>query len=406
MFLFRREHRTLLNSVLGVAWFWLLGALLLGHLPTFGRTVLGGDTAIVSWLYAVCAAGLGLGALLYRRLARGQIEIGLVPLGSLGLSLFALDLAFAAPAVPTQGLGLEGFLHTFAGWRISIDLLLISVAGALYSIPLYQLLRARSAPAHRPTVMALCHGFSLVFLLIGAAFSGLLLDRLEFTAPQLFFAAAVLNAVVAIYIYTVVPEFMLRFISYLLVRSFYRVKVTGMEHVPESGPVLIAANHVSFVDPLLILGTVRRPIRFVMYQGIYAIPLLKNVFDHVKAIPIGSRKTHPEVLERALERVDEELAAGEPVGIFPEGGITRDGEIQPFRPGIETMLAQQPVPVVPLALCNLWGSLFSRRDPLHKRRPRKFRKTIELRFGPPLAPEAASAARIEQEVRALRGADR
>jgi 1-acyl-sn-glycerol-3-phosphate acyltransferase len=143
-----------------------------------------------------------------------------------------------------------------------------------------------------------------------------------------------------------------------------------------------------------------------MYQGIYNTPVLRWLFDAGKAIPIGSGKTHPEVLEEAWERIDAELAKGAPVGIFPEGGITRDGEIQRFRPGIEKILERRPVPVVPMALCFLWGSLFSRRDPLHRRRPTKLWKPVELRIGDPISPEEATAERVEAAVRALRGDDR
>ncbi|NNJ64995.1 MAG: 1-acyl-sn-glycerol-3-phosphate acyltransferase, partial [Xanthomonadales bacterium] len=165
-------------------------------------------------------------------------------------------------------------------------------------------------------------------------------------------------------------------------------------------------NHVSYVDPLILGGMIRRPVNFVMYYRIYRIPLLKFIFRTGKAIPIASRKEDPEILEEAYRRMHLVLEEGDVLGIFPEGRITADGEIQEFRPGIDRVIAEQPVPVVPMALCKLWGSLFSRRDPLHKRRPYKLWARIELRIGEVIPPEQVSAERLEQEVRRLRGEDR
>jgi 1-acyl-sn-glycerol-3-phosphate acyltransferase len=198
----------------------------------------------------------------------------------------------------------------------------------------------------------------------------------------------------------------MRFLVWLLIHTIYRVRVTGMDHIPEDGPVIVASNHVSFVDPLIIGGMIRRPVNFVMYHRIYQIPLLNFIFKTGKAIPIAGRSEDPEVLEAAYRRIHEVLAADNVLGIFPEGRITEDGEIQPFKAGVEKVVAEQPAPVVPIALCNLWGSLFSRRDPLHKRRPYKLWAHIEMRIGHAIPPAEFSAARLEAEVRRLRGEDR
>jgi 1-acyl-sn-glycerol-3-phosphate acyltransferase len=215
----------------------------------------------------------------------------------------------------------------------------------------------------------------------------------------------VFNAVVALYIFTLVPEFLMRFLVWILIHTIYRVRTVGLDNIPEKGPVILAANHVSFADPLIIGGMVRRPVNFVMYHKIYKIPLLHFVFKTGKAIPIASRAESPDVLEEAYRRIDGVIESQDVLGIFPEGAITRDGEIQPFKKGIEKIIAKHPVPVVPAALCNLWGSLFSRRDPLLKRRPYKLWAQIELRVGEPIPPEEVTAERLEAEVRKLRGAD-
>jgi 1-acyl-sn-glycerol-3-phosphate acyltransferase len=400
---FINQNRTVLNSVLGISWFWFFGATVLVQIPSYSQNVLGGDAQLMAFLLGLFIVGISAGSLLCERLSGGDVEIGLVPLGSIGLTIFTIDLAFASPAAPVPGLTIGAFLGDPGNWRLILDLLMIGVFGGFYIVPLYALVQARSDPSRRSRVIAGNNILNALFMVASALFAIVMLGSAGFSIPQLFLASAVLNAVVAIYIYSLVPEFLLRFLSWILIHTIYRVRTTGRDRVPAEGPFLIAANHVSFVDPLIIGGLVRRPVRFVMYQGIYRTPVLRWLFDSGKAIPIGSERTHPEILAEAWERIDAELAAGEPVGIFPEGGITRDGEIQPFRPGIEKILARRPVPVVPMALCFLWGSLFSRRDPLHKRRPTKLWKPVELRIGEPIPAEEATAERVEAEVRALRG---
>jgi 1-acyl-sn-glycerol-3-phosphate acyltransferase len=202
-----------------------------------------------------------------------------------------------------------------------------------------------------------------------------------------------------------VPEFLMRFLSWLIVSVLYRIRVEGADNVPDEGAAVLVANHVSFMDPLIVNAAMRRPPRFVMYYRIFNIPVLRFIFRTAKAIPIAGRKEDEALMERAFAEVDRTLADGELVSIFPEGGITRDGEVAQFRPGIERILATRPVPVVPIALRGLWGSVFSRKDSAlgRMRLPRRFRARIEVAIGTPVAPEQATAAELEARVRALRG---
>jgi 1-acyl-sn-glycerol-3-phosphate acyltransferase len=238
-----------------------------------------------------------------------------------------------------------------------------------------------------------------------AAVFGLVLGRLGMDAATIFLLDALLNVLVAIYIFTLVPEFLMRFITWVLVNTLYRVRVDGMQHLPEEGPALLVCNHVSFMDPLLLMANLRRPARFVMYYKIFHTPLLRFVFRTAKAIPIAGHKEDPAVLQQAYDAIDAALAGGELVCIFPEGGLTADGEIAPFRPGLEKILARRPVPVVPLALRGLWGSVWSRRDTRlgRMRVPRRFRARVELVVDAPVSPQVASAATLEARVRELRG---
>lgn len=403
---FLNENRTVLNSVLGISWFWFFGATFLVQIPSYSQNVLGGDENLMSALLALFIIGISTGSLLCERLSGKQIEIGLVPFGAIGLTLFGLDLYFASPATPGVGVSVTDFLTSGQNWRIVIDLLLIGTFGGFYIVPLYALVQSRSAPDHRSRVIAGLNILNALFMVAAAILAMLILGPAGLAIPDLFLISALLNAAVAVYIFSLVPEFLMRFLVWLLIHTIYRVRVTGLERIPAEGPVIVVSNHVSFVDPLILGGMIRRPVRFVMHHKIYHIPVLKFIFQTGKAIPIAGRAEDPAILENAYRRIYEVLASGEVLGIFPEGRITSDGEIAAFKPGIEKVVAQEPAPVVPIALCNLWGSLFSRRDPLHKRRPYKLWARIEMRVGLPIPAAEATAARLEAEIRRLRGGDR
>jgi len=273
-----------------------------------------------------------------------------------------------------------------------------------YVVPLFAFIQSRT-PRDRLSRVIAGNNIVNALLICCAAGFGLGLGALGLGAPQIFLATAVLNALVALYIFTLVPEFVMRFITWVLVNTLYRVRVDGAQNIPEEGPVLLVCNHVSFMDPLLLMANLRRPVRFVMYHKIFNTPLLSFVFRTAKAIPIAGYKEDPQVLQQAYDAVDEALQASEVVCIFPEGSLTRDGEIAPFRPGVEKILARRPVPVVPMALRGLWGSVWSRRDSmLHRARlPRRFRARVELVVDVPIALDQASAAALEARVRQLRG---
>jgi len=403
---FINHSPTVLNSVLGISWFWFFGSVVLVNMLSYAKNVVGGDENLMSALLAMFIIGVSIGSLLCERLSGRQVEIGLVPFGALGLTVFAFDLFLASPQSPVEGLTIGAFFSQAGNWRISIDMILIGVFGGFYTVPLYALVQQRSRASHRSRVIAGLNILNALFMVAASGMSMTLLSIEGFGIPELFMLAAILNLLVGIYIFTIVPEFMLRFMMWLLIHTIYRVRVSGIENVPEDGAVVLAANHVSFVDPLVIGGTIRRPVRFVMYYRIFETRGLRWLFKAGKAIPVAPRSEHPDMVDAAYARIQEELDQGQPVGIFPEGSVTRDGEIQPFKKGIEKVMSLHPAPVVPMALCHLWGSLFSRRDPLHRRRPYKLWALIELRIGTPIPPEEVSAERLEQEIRALRGADR
>jgi len=403
---FIKRNRIVLNSVLGISWFWFFGATFLVQIPSFSENVLGGDERLMSMLLAMFIIGVSAGSLLCERLSGGKVEIGLVPFGAIGLTLFGIDMYLASPATPASFTTLGAFFAVGANWRIVADLIMIGIFSGFYIVPLYALVQQQTEPAHRSRVIAGNNILNALFMVISAAIAMILLGSAGLNIPELFLFTALLNLVVAIYIFTVVPEFMMRFLVWMLIHTIYRVDVKGIENVPERGAAIVAANHVSFVDPLIIGGVIRRPVRFVMYYKIFQIPLLKFIFKTGKAIPIAARHEDPEILDRAYRRIHRSLEDRNLLGIFPEGAITSNGEIGAFKKGVDKIVAEQAVVVIPMALCNLWGSLFSRRDPLLKRRPYKFRARIELRIGRPIPPEELTSERLERDIRVLRGEDR
>jgi 1-acyl-sn-glycerol-3-phosphate acyltransferase len=400
-----RSDRAVFNAVLGISWFWFFGTVLVAQLPIYTKLNLGGDGSVNTLVLTLFSLGTGIGALLCERMSGGRVEIGLVPLGAFGLTAFGIDLFLARPGASVHaGLNWWAFLQAAGSWRIVLDLTAIGVFAGFYVVPLFAFVQSRT-PSDRLSRVIAGNNIINALLIVLASMFGLLLGHLGLSAAQIFLVDALLNVLVAIYIFTLVPEFLMRFIIWILVNTLYRVRVDGIQHVPEEGPAVLVCNHVSFMDPLLLMANLRRPVRFVMYYKIFNTPLLSFVFRTAKAIPIAGYKEEPAVLQRAYEVIDEALAAGEVVCIFPEGGLTHDGEIAPFRGGVEKILERRLVPVIPMALLGLWGSVWSRRDSmLHPARlPRRFRARVELVVDEPLAPDQATRDEMEARVRALRG---
>ena len=401
---FTRGNRTVFLSVLGISWFWFYGAMFLSQLPAYTKLTLGGGEQVVTLLLTVFSLGIGLGSLLCERLSGRKVEIGLVPLGSIGLTVFGVDLYFAAPGV-AEGtvLGARAFIATVGNHRVLWDLLLIGVFGGFYIVPLYALIQTRSEASHRSRIIAGNNILNAAFMVVAA---GLAIGFLKagLSVPQLLLVTALMNAAVALFIYSLVPEFLMRFLVWMLIHLPYRVRVQGLEKIPDEGAAIVAGNHVSFVDALIVGGSIRRPVRFVMYHKIFKIPVLNFIFRTARAIPIAPAKEDEALLKRAYEEIEAALREGELIGIFPEGGLTPDGTMQEFKTGIERILARTPVPVIPFALCGLWESMWSRRDSRLRRArlPRRLRARIELRIGDPVAGETLTAADLQQQVAALR----
>ncbi|HSC98281.1 MAG TPA: MFS transporter [Casimicrobiaceae bacterium] len=399
-----RRNLVVWRSMLGISWFWFYGAIYLAQLPAFTRAVLGGNEHVFTLLLALFSIGIGVGSLLCERLSGRKIELGLVPFGSIGLTLFAIDLWLASRGLASSaGTGVMAFASSGARWRVGIDIVLLGVFGGFYTVPLYALIQARSEPSHRSRIIAANNILNALFI-VASAVGAIALLGTGLSIPQLFLVVGLMNAVVAAYIYTLVPEFLMRFLAWILIHTVYRVRHEGLDNIPEEGPCVVVCNHVSYVDAVVIAACIRRPIRFVMDHRIFRAPLLSFIFRAMRTIPIASSSENPSVKERAYDEVASALRAGEIVGIFPEGRLTHTGELNAFRPGILRILATAPVPVVPMALRGLWGSFFSRsHEGSAMRRIRGIFSRITLVAGAPLPAKDVTTDLLFGKVRALRG---
>lgn len=401
---YARENRTIFLSIMGISWFWAVGALYLAQLPNYVKFVLGGNEQVVTLLLATFSFGIGLGSLLCERMSSGRVELGLVPFGAAGIVLFGAHLSFADVAAHAGLVDLGGFMALDGSWRIIADLALLGLFGGFYIVPLYTLIQNR-APRERLSRIIAANSIINSAFMVGAALYAIAALAAGLSIPQLFLVTSVMTAAVFVYIFTVIPEFTMRFIIWIAVHTVYRLRKSGLENIPEEGGALLVCNHVSFMDGLLIGGAVRRPVRFVMYHKVFDIPVLSFIFRTGRAIPIAPAKEDPERLEQAYTDIATALDAGDVVCLFPEGEITRDGELQAFRQGVERIVARSPVPVVPMALGGMWGSWFSRiRGAAMTGLPRRFWSRIRLSAGPTWPPEHVSAASLQTAVADLRGA--
>jgi 1-acyl-sn-glycerol-3-phosphate acyltransferase len=397
-----RTDIVVFRSLLGISWMWFFGATFLSQFPSFAKDVLHGDAHVASLLLVLFSVGVGIGSLLCEVLSRRHVEIGLVPLGAIGMSVFAIDLYFAVGqlAIPAGGAwGLTDFVAQSRHVRPMIDLFMLSLSAGLYSVPMYALIQLRALASHRARIIAANNILNALFMIGSSLIAGALL-HFGVSIPGVFLITGIANALVAGYIFFLVPEYLLRFFAFMLTRTVYRFRIQGDANIPTIGAAIVVCNHVSFVDPVLLMAASPRPIRFLMDARIFRTPGLGLFFRLAKAIPVASKNEDPQAYEAAFAAADQVLADGDLLGIFPEGAITDDGTLKPFKGGIMRILERRPVPVVPLALQNLWGSFFSRVDGNAMSRPfrRGLFSRVGLNVGEGMAPAAVTPEELHREV--------
>ena len=392
-------------TIMGISWFWGYGIAMLTQLPNYVELFLYGNQQVATVLLVTFSVGIGLGALLCEKLSGGRIELGLVPLGALGITLFTFDLAFAHKAIlsPAVIYDAKHFLSAPHTWRVILDLGLIGLFAGFYTVPLYAFLQHRARAHNRSQSIAFCNIMNTLFM-IGTNLYTIVLFYFDFSIPTLFLTLAILNAAITLYIFKLLPIFFLRFFSWILIHFFYRLRIEGLENIPKTGPALIICNHVSYLDPVIINAVSKRPIRFVMDHGYYTLFGFHYLFAASEAIPISAQIAKKHITAQAFDKVDTVLKRGGLLGIFPEGAMTRDGELKNFKNGINKILKREPVPVIPMAISGLWGSLFSHHSgkPLRKL-PRKipFFSRITLKIGKPIVQTDKSLTEFREAVEKL-----
>jgi len=400
-----RQNQTVFYSVMGISWFWFIGITYITQLPNFVRYELGGNEQVYVLLLAMFSIGIGAGSFLCERMSGRMVEIGLVPIGALGLTLFGVDLFFNQSITNSEVLAAPlAFIADSKNFRVMIDIMMLGISGGIYIVPLYALVQQRSDAKKRSRIIAANNVLNALFMVIASLY-GLFALSVGISIPTLFLIMAIMNAAVALFIFMLVPEFIMRLLVWLLVSAAYRVDKTDLENIPDSGPVLLVCNHVSFIDALVLAGSIRRPIRYVMYYRIFQIPVLSFIFKTALAIPIASKKENPEVMLKAFDQVSQSLKNGEVICIFPEGKITETGELNEFKSGVMKILERDPVPTVPIALRGLWGSFFSRKygNAMTHFFPRGFFSRIEVAAGKAIEAADASPELFRQRVLDLRG---
>ncbi|NVD06987.1 MFS transporter [Vibrio sp. JPW-9-11-11] len=393
---------TIFKSLMAISWFWFLGAAYLTQFPNFTKLHLNGSESAVSFLLALFSIGIALGSLACDKLSNHRIEVGIVPIGSIGITIFG---GLMATSVPDSLPALNDFAQFICYqplWPLFTYLLLLGMSGGIFIVPLYALMQQRARVKERAQVIAALNIYNSLFM-VGSALLGIVcLSLLGLSIPQLFLLLAVGNFLVAAYLFFQVPVFVVRFLVWVLTHTMYRVSHKNLHHLPEKQGALLVCNHVSYMDALLLSAVCPRLIRFVMEEEYANTPPLRKFLNRAGVIPISA--TNRRSIIRAFNQVEQALNQGHIVCIFPEGRLTPDGEIHPFMRGMDIILKRSPVPVIPVALKGMWGSYFSRhKGSACKGLPSRFWSRIEIEAGEPVQPEFASTDTMHHRVAQLRG---
>ena len=399
------SDKAIFYTVFGISWFWFFGATFLTQLPVYSREYLYGSPYVATVLMAMFSIGIGLGSLISSKLSRGRVEIGLVPIGALGMTVFGAYLGFMDLPFSAEQNSIADIFTTWVYIKALLALLLLAVSGGLYIVPLYANVQTKTPIEYLSRNIAANNILNSLLMVIAGIFA-IVTFKLGNNIQNLFVIVALLNAVVGLFIFRRVPEFTLQMMAWLMMHSIYRIGKHDLDNIPEEGAAILACNHVSFVDPIVVGAVTPRPMRFVMYHKIYNQPVIKHFFKQARAIPIAPMKEDPELLEKAYDRIADTLERGELIVIFPEGGLTPDGELQELKPGITKILERTPVPVIPMAISGLWGTWFSRfGGRAMKGWPRSWMKKINVHTGTLIQPEDVDLDQLHTEILKLRGSD-
>jgi acyl-[acyl-carrier-protein]-phospholipid O-acyltransferase / long-chain-fatty-acid--[acyl-carrier-protein] ligase len=379
-----RSSVPLYRTVLAIAFFWFLGAVYLQNVIGYGRDLLHLSNAGISYLTASVSIGIGLGAFVAGKLSGDQVELGLVPIGSVGLGVFGVFL----------------FLSHHSVTQVFIGHFLLGFSGGIFIIPLQAYLQAHAGEHSKGRIIAASNVLTFTGVFLGAGLFAFLAGPCRMQANQILLVMAVISFGATWHILTVLPDFMIRLCFFLLTHTFYRIEVRGAENLPRRGAALLVCNHTSFADPFLIGACTPRFIRFLMYRHFYETWGIHWLAKLMGAIPI-SEADKPRELVESMHEAQNRLRDGDLVCIFAEGAITRTGNLLRFRRGFERITRGLPVPIIPVHLDRVWGSIFSfERGRFFFKWPRRIPYRVTVSFGQAL-PGTSNAFQVRQAVMAL-----
>ena len=362
-----RGRRPLALTMLGISWFWFIGALFQLALVLEGSEILHVAETRAGLLFTALAIGIGLGSVAAGRISGDHIELGLVPAGSAIMGVFTLAAASTTNYFVALG-----------------ALVVIGCGGGFMAVPLNAFLQEEPAADEKGRMIATNNLMNSLAMMVAYGMLFAMHDLLHWNPRVIFTALGLATLAGAVVVTRLMPAVVVRFILFIAANVLFRITVTGEENIPESGAALVVVNHVSYADAVLAGYATRRLIRFLMWKPIYDAPIARPVFDVLKAIPID--QASPKTTVRALRTAHDELLKGNLVAIFPEGRITRDGEVGPFERGYERVIRGIDCPIVPIHIQGLFGHPLSCKggDPFRSWE-RWFRPRVTVRVGKPVS---------------------
>ena len=387
-----KSNTRLLRTAIGIAFFWILATLAQMNVDTLGQKDLNFSPMRIGVMGMTLVMGVGLGSVMAGIWSGGHVELGIVPLGAIGMAFWSVMLCLA---------GWYGHVAPdTAMFAICIALFCLGFNAGLFDVPLESYLQHQSEPQHLGQIVAATNFLAFSGILLMSGLYYLMIDVWKISPSVVFLLAGIGTVPVAIYIILLLPSVTIRFLTFLVVKLFYRVRAVGMENIPRTGGALLTPNHISFIDGILLLITIPRPVRFIIYADFVYNPKLNWLARIFNVIPIkaeGGAKT----LIQSLRTATEALKNGELVCIFPEGALTRTGHTHPFQSGMLRILKGTDCPIIPICLHGLWGSIFSYwGGSFFWKWPRRLRYPISILFGPPIH-DPQTANEVYQRVQEL-----
>ncbi|MBU1043587.1 MAG: MFS transporter [Candidatus Omnitrophica bacterium] len=366
------RNKPLFLSLCAISYFWFLGAVFQMNILLYAKQVLSTGDSNTGILLAMVALGIGIGSILAGRLSEGQIEFGLVPLGAIGLTIFCSIL------------GISGLTY----FQVSIILFLLGVSAGFYTVPLNAYFQTNCPKEERGEFLGAMNIITAFATLSGSLFIWLVGVKFAATPGQTFLTLGALSVMATIYILKTLPTAFVRLVNWIVTHTLYRLNIEGFENVPEQGGALLICNHVSYIDAMVALAALKRPVRFIMYRKIYNLPFLHQLCKIMRVIPIDYQDG-PKAIVRSLQQARAAIEQGDLVCIFPEGGLTRTGNLLPFNRGFEKIMQGLSAPIIPMYLDNIWGSIFSFHDGKYFwKLPRKTPYPLTVVFGSAMPAES------------------